>query len=82
MAHWHAANAARRRVAGEPDVAAWARRVDRIIEAYPAPLSRGATPATPHASDDRFVFVVGMPRSGTTLTEQILASHPLALGCG
>ena len=82
MAHWHAANAARRRVAGEPDVAAWVRRVDRIIEAYPAPLSRGATPATPHASDDRFVFVVGMPRSGTTLTEQILASHPLAHGCG
>jgi len=28
------------------------------------------------------VFVVGMPRSGTTLTEQIIASHPEASGVG
>ena len=28
------------------------------------------------------VFVVGMPRSGTTLTEQIIAAHPLAGGVG
>jgi Flp pilus assembly protein TadD len=28
------------------------------------------------------VFIVGMPRSGTTLIEQILASHPLIYGCG
>ena len=28
------------------------------------------------------VFVVGMPRSGTTLTEQIVASHPMAHGAG
>ncbi len=28
------------------------------------------------------VFIVGMPRSGTTLTEQILASHPDAFGAG
>lgn len=28
------------------------------------------------------VFVVGMPRSGTTLTEQIIASHPKAFGAG
>ncbi len=28
------------------------------------------------------VFVVGMPRSGTTLTEQILASHPSIWGAG
>jgi tetratricopeptide (TPR) repeat protein len=28
------------------------------------------------------VFVVGMPRSGTSLTEQIIASHPMAKGAG
>lgn len=28
------------------------------------------------------VFIVGMPRSGTTLTEQIIASHPMATGAG
>lgn len=28
------------------------------------------------------IFVVGMPRSGTTLTEQILASHPAVHGAG
>mgnify|MGYP001823974479 CR=1 FL=1 len=28
------------------------------------------------------VFIVGMPRSGTTLTEQILARHPRVLGIG
>jgi hypothetical protein len=32
--------------------------------------------------DPRPVFVVGLPRSGTTLTEQILASHPLVYGSG
>ncbi|MEM9216962.1 MAG: sulfotransferase [Cyanobacteria bacterium P01_F01_bin.150] len=28
------------------------------------------------------IFIVGMPRSGTTLTEQILASHPRVFGVG
>jgi hypothetical protein len=35
------------------------------------------------ASDSRRpVFVVGMPRSGTSLIEQIIASHPAAAGAG
>lgn len=38
----------------------------------------------PHASNasERPIFIVGMPRSGTTLTEQILASHPRVHGGG
>ena len=28
------------------------------------------------------VFIIGMPRSGTTLVEQIIASHPQAFGAG
>ena len=33
-------------------------------------------------SDDRPVFIVGMPRSGSTLAEQILSSHPDVYGAG
>jgi hypothetical protein len=33
-------------------------------------------------SSERPVFIVGMPRSGTTLTEQIISSHPLVHGAG
>lgn len=44
-----------------------------------APLSAHA----PAGSDDqRPVFIVGMPRSGTSLVEQILASHPKVYGVG
>jgi len=34
------------------------------------------------ACSDMPVFIVGMPRSGTTLLEQILASHPMVQGAG
>lgn len=34
------------------------------------------------SADARPVFIVGMPRSGTTLVEQILASHPEVHGAG
>jgi hypothetical protein len=30
----------------------------------------------PSPRDDLLVFILGMPRSGTTLVEQILSSHP------
>ncbi|QDT09316.1 tetratricopeptide repeat-containing sulfotransferase family protein [Planctomycetes bacterium K23_9] len=46
------------------------------------------TPASFHAfssvgnSSDTPIFIVGMPRSGTTLTEQILSSHPSVSGAG
>lgn len=38
--------------------------------------------AAPVSDSDRPIFIVGLPRSGTTLTEQIIASHPLAFGAG
>ena len=36
----------------------------------------------PGLDDDRMVFIVGMPRSGSTLVEQILSSHPDVYGAG
>ena len=32
--------------------------------------------------DETPIFVVGLPRSGSTLVEQILASHPSVYGAG
>ena len=47
-------------------------------------FSKEAMARLPRAqtSSSRPVFIVGMPRSGTTLTEQILASHPAVFGAG
>ncbi len=47
--------------------------VDRIIETFDESLIRLLSKHG--SSDDRVIFIVGMPRSGTTLVEQILASH-------
>jgi tetratricopeptide (TPR) repeat protein len=56
------------------------RRVDRIVSLYDARwLASALTDAHP---SQRPVFVVGMPRAGTTLAEQILASHPVVAGAG
>jgi Flp pilus assembly protein TadD len=38
--------------------------------------------ARSRVSSDKPVFIVGMPRSGTTLVEQIIAAHPQAYGGG
>ena len=41
-----------------------------------------AYPPVPPRSDRTPIFIVGMPRSGTSLIEQILASHPGIHGAG
>jgi tetratricopeptide (TPR) repeat protein len=51
-----------------------------IAEAFPPALL--AAKANMGARSDLPVFVVGMPRSGTTLVEQILASHPMVRAAG
>ena len=76
----HAANAARRRDQGEPDPADLARRVDASLAVFDRALfERAAGTGNP---DERPVFIVGMPRSGTTLLEQMLAAHPQVHGAG
>ncbi len=43
---------------------------------------RLSTMSRSRVKSEKPVFIVGMPRSGTSLIEQIIASHPLAYGCG
>lgn len=54
--------------------------IDALIEAY----SKEALTQLPHSTNQSElpVFIVGMPRSSTSLTEQILASHPDVFGAG
>jgi tetratricopeptide (TPR) repeat protein len=88
FSHWHEGNRMKR-LSIEYDAAATTRRMAAIgadaIEAgsrhdgaaVPSPLR----PDDPRSSEIP-VFIVGMPRSGSTLVEQILASHPAVHGGG
>ena len=53
---------------------------DGIRKAFPASIFKNR----PFAGneDERPVFIIGMPRSGSTLVEQILSSHPDVYGAG
>ena len=54
--------------------------VSRILQTFDA----RALPALQPLGDpsERPLFIIGMPRSGTSLCEQILASHPAVFGAG
>ncbi|MAT82634.1 MAG: hypothetical protein CMJ29_13440 [Phycisphaerae bacterium] len=62
------------------DPSAYVAEVDQLIQTFTAdqiqPLPEYA------ASEAQHVFIAGMPRSGTTLVEQILDAHPEAVGVG
>ena len=75
MQHFDAADSVRR-LSLSFDSAAFAIEIDRLIaRCTPEWIARahelGSSDATP-------VFVLGMPRSGTTLVEQIISNHPQA----
>ena len=64
----------------DKDAERYAQFIDQIMAHFsPDFFDRTRDMGSPSAAP---VFVVGMPRSGTTLTEQILASHPLVFGAG
>lgn len=68
------ANAIMRRSA-RWDAAAFSRDVDATMRIFSAPVAGSPAPL-----GGEVIFVVGLPRSGTTLIEQILAAHPAVEG--
>jgi tetratricopeptide (TPR) repeat protein len=80
FAHYQRANVLSAQCAPPHDPAALTRTVDLIIRSQDRTWIERRQLAG--ASSERPVFIVGMLRSGTTLAEQILASHPEVFGAG
>ena len=79
MEQFDAADAVRRRTASF-DQAAFDAQIERLI-AYVTPELVEQAP-TLGITDSTPVLIVGLPRSGTTLVEQIVSSHPRAAAAG
>jgi tetratricopeptide (TPR) repeat protein len=60
--------------------ARWRATIDEVAAAFPRAALAGMPRAAPREPGP--VFIVGMPRSGTSLAEQILASHPAVHAAG
>jgi len=58
------------------------RRQDAVRVEQIAKLSEQLPEVTPLANTPRPIFVVGMPRSGTTLIEAVLGAHSRVFACG
>ena len=66
---------------GDPyDPEAYRRRIDELIEVFSGENLAQFAQATVEL--DLPVFIVGMPRCGSTLVERIIDAHPLAYGAG
>jgi len=77
--HWKAGHALLKRV--QPfSRDAFRQFVDDSIACFDVARLRDGAKA--QSKDESPVFIVGLPRSGTSLTEQILAAHPRAFGAG
>jgi tetratricopeptide (TPR) repeat protein len=78
--HFREANELSKRHAPSYDRRQLTERVEQIIGRFDAEFVRRCAA---FGSDSELpVFIVGMPRSGTSLAEQILASHPAVFGAG
>lgn len=58
---------------------AWTQKVTHVRQTSAMP---GALTSTQGSSGANLVFIVGMPRSGTTLCEQVLSANSGVLACG
>jgi tetratricopeptide (TPR) repeat protein len=78
--HYRQANELTKRCGSPYDGAKLTRLVDDIIGRFNAAFLHECRHLGCHS--ELPVFIVGMPRSGTSLTEQIFASHPAIFGAG
>lgn len=77
--HYELGNACKRRSVSY-DASKLKQDNERIKTRFSAAFFAGDAANTP--ADRTPIFIVGMPRSGSTLAEQILASHSQVDGCG
>lgn len=84
MRYYRLANDLRRRVLHEQGISFDAPRHEAMVDRIIATFDRKYFESVRGWGDpsEMPVFIVGMPRSGSTLVEQILASHPRAHGIG
>jgi tetratricopeptide (TPR) repeat protein len=81
MRHYEAGNELRS-LSVRLDRTALAAQYDGVIAGFTAEALAAARRSQAELGDDLPVFIVGMPRSGTTLVEQILSSHPAVAAGG
>lgn len=60
----------------EVNLKAWTEYVDQEMKTFDSGFLESLRGSCDGRSGESLIFIVGMPRSGSTLTEQILASHP------
>ncbi|MGA8146136.1 MAG: tetratricopeptide repeat protein [Gallionellaceae bacterium] len=80
FAAYERANSLQRQLEGGFDRGKFTRLVDMLISTCNSEFIRLRQEGS--SSSELPVLVVGMPRSGTSLIEQIIASHPQAFGAG
>jgi tetratricopeptide (TPR) repeat protein len=78
--HYRQANELGKRSGPVYQAAQLSRQVDETIGMFDRAFVRASHGGA--SLSELPVFVIGMPRSGTSLTEQILASHPQVFGAG
>ena len=78
--HYRKANELTKRYGVKYDRARLTQRIDQIIASSRSWL--GAEGVRGASASEVPVLIIGMPRSGTSLAEQILASHPAVFGAG
>lgn len=84
--HYRRANELTKRYGAKYDPPSFTRLVDQLIGSFDGTFLRerctAASASSAASASELPVFIIGMPRSGTSLAEQILASHPAVFGAG